>query len=211
MKNAGFRSKLIDEPSLEILGAEKRLKETLNEARYRHTLGVMYTACALAMRHGIDLEKARIAGLLHDCAKYMKGEEIVRFCREHGVAMSAFEETHPALLHAKAGVYLAGKTYGIRDPEILSAISWHTTGKAEMTPLEQIIYIADFIEPNRSGVSVLPEARKLAFEDLDACCLLIMRRSNEYLKLAGIEADPRTQEAAEYYEQLLDRREGVKK
>ena len=105
---------------------------------------------ALAMRYGQDLDQAELAGLLHDCAKYFNDEEIIKKCRKHGIEVSEAELRAPAVLHAKYGAWLAKNRYGVSDPEILSAIRWHTTGKPDMTTLEKIIFIADYIEPNRA-------------------------------------------------------------
>ena len=124
--------------------------------RYEHTLGVSYTAMALAMRYGQDLDQAELAGLLHDCAKYFNDEEIIKKCRKHGIEVSEAELRAPAVLHAKYGAWLAKNRYGVSDPEILSAIRWHTTGRANMTTLDKIIYVADYIEPRRDKAPDLP-------------------------------------------------------
>ena len=101
------------------------------------------------MCYGADLEKALTAGLLHDCAKGRGVKEQIRYCEKHGILLTEAELAMPALIHAKLGAYLAEKDYGITDPEILDAITYHTTGRPDMSLLEKIIYIADYIEPNR--------------------------------------------------------------
>ena len=126
-----------------ILRMQDRLKEYLTRDRFIHTQGVMYTATALAMCHGEDLVKAQVAGLLHDCAKCIPTGKKLKICKKNDIALTKWEEENEALLHAKVGVYIAKKKYGITDPEILNAIRYHTTGKADMTPLEKIVYIAD--------------------------------------------------------------------
>ena len=123
------------------------------------------------MRYGYNLNKAEIAGLLHDCAKHFEDEEIIRKCKKHKIPLTEDELKAPAVLHAFYGAWLAEFRYGVKDPEILSAIRWHTTGKADMTLLEKIIYIADYIEPNRDFEGV-EELRRLAYEDLDRALLL---------------------------------------
>ena len=127
---------------------QKKLAKYLDEDRYAHTLGVMYTCAALAMVHDCDLIVAQTAGLLHDCAKCIPNKKKLKMCSQHNIPVSEFEQTHPFLLHAKLGAYVARAKYDVTDEEILSAITWHTTGKPEMTLLEKIVYIADYIEPN---------------------------------------------------------------
>ena len=106
---------------------QNKVQKYLDEYRFRHTIGVMYTAGSLAMCHGADLEKAMIAGLLHDCAKCIPGSKKISLCEKHQIPISEIEYANPGLLHAKLGAYFAGKKYHIEDAEILSAIACHTT------------------------------------------------------------------------------------
>ncbi|MCI5597372.1 MAG: bis(5'-nucleosyl)-tetraphosphatase (symmetrical) YqeK [Lachnospiraceae bacterium] len=175
------------------------LKNKLSEKRYEHTLGVEYTAAALAMRYGADMNKARVAGLLHDCAKYFPGEKLLAKCRKHHLEINQYEQDYPELLHAKVGAYLASSKYGVQDEEILSAITWHTTGRPDMTLLDKIIYIADYIEPNRNKAPDLDEIRELAFKDLDECLMTILSHTLSYLKEKGSVIDPTTFATYEYY------------
>ena len=122
---------------------EKKLKKYLDKDRYRHTLGVMYTAAALAMAHDHDMEQAQMAGLLHDCAKCIPNKKKLKICKKQNIRISSAEKSSPFLLHAKLGAYIAKEKYQIEDEEILSAIRWHTTGKEAMSELEKIVYIAD--------------------------------------------------------------------
>lgn len=112
---------------------QRKLKKELDDDRYRHTLGVMYISAALAMRYGDDLEKAQVAGLLHDCAKCIPNEKKIKLCEKHQIPISRVEQGAPFLLHSKLGAYLAEFKYDVKDEEILQAIVWHTTGKPEMT------------------------------------------------------------------------------
>ena len=128
---------------------QKKLAKYLDEDRYEHTLGVMFTCAALAMVHDCDLITAQTAGLLHDCAKCIPNKKKLKMCSQHHISVSEFEQEHPFLLHAKLGAYVAKAKYDVTDENILSAITWHTTGKPEMTLLEKIVYIADYIEPKR--------------------------------------------------------------
>ena len=142
------------------------MEKELEPKRYQHTLGVAYTAAALAMRYNADMDKALTAGLLHDCAKNLSVEKQFRICGRHSIAVSAAEQKNPALLHAKVGSFLAWHRYGIEDREILDAISWHTTGRPEMRLLDKILYVADYIEPARNQAPNLPQTRKLGYAGL---------------------------------------------
>ena len=191
---------------------EDDLKSRLDPERFMHTQGVMYTSSALAMAHGVSVERARIAGLLHDCAKYMRGQVIIDASREAGVEVTEFDEKNPSILHAKLGAKYARTRYGVEDKEILSAIEFHTTGKPEMTKLEQIVYIADFIEPNRDSELSdnsdnyeefdPSQIRKTAFTNLDECCYLIMHFMVSKLINSGKLMDKTTLLAYNYYKQL---------
>ncbi len=179
---------------------EEKLKNSLDEERFRHTLGVSYTAAAIAMAHGYDVQKARLAGMLHDCAKSVAKEKRIPMCEEYGIGISECEKENTGLLHSKLGVVVAERNYGISDPEILGAIRWHTTGKPEMSILEQIIYIADYIEPNRdTELDISLEIRQSAFSDLDRCCAMIMKGIVSYLKNSSKKMDEMTVKACEFY------------
>ena len=138
---------------------QKDLKNKLKPARYEHTLGVSDTARHLAEIHGYDSVKAALAGLLHDCAKYMSDDKKIALCREYGISISDAEYKNPSLLHAKCGAILAEHEYQIIDFNILHAIRVHTTGVPDMSLLDKIIFIADYIEPNRDKAPHLKELR----------------------------------------------------
>ena len=182
---------------------EKKLAKYLDEDRYAHTMGVMYTCAALAMVHGCALTQAQTAGLLHDCAKCIPNKKKLKMCSQHKIPVTEFEQTHPFLLHAKLGAYVAKAKYGVTDQEILSSITWHTTGKPDMTLLEKIVYIADYIEPRRYKADNLPQMRRLAYEDLDQTMYEILKSTLEYLAKKGADADPMTATAYEYFKQLV--------
>ena len=175
------------------------MEKALDEKRFRHTLSVAQMAASLAMRYGEDPYKAYTAGLLHDCAKCLSSKEKLALAKKNGLEVRPFEEETPDLLHAPLGSILAEKKYGIKDPEILSAIRYHTTGKPEMSTLEKIIYIADYIEIFRKPLARLEEARTEAFRDLDECMVVILESVLSYLgkKLATL--DPLTEETYRYY------------
>lgn len=181
------------------ISIRKSLKKLLKKERYEHTLGVMYTAASLAMCHGADMEAAMLAGLLHDCGKYGTGKEQIARCREYDIPLTESELQMPALVHAKLGAYLAEHEYGITEKEVLSAICFHTTGKADMTLLEKIIYIADYIEPGRKEIPGLLAVRTAAFQNLDEAVALSAKGTMDYLTAAGNPIDPLTIETYEYY------------
>ncbi len=142
------------------------LKKNINDNRYIHTLGVVETAKKLAKLNGVDEEKAKIAALIHDMAKCMPKDKQFEILKDHGVEMDKYLLNSPQILHGAVGAILAKEIMGIEDTEILNAVRYHTTGKENMTVLEKIIYIADYIEPNRRYEGV-EEIRKVAFNDLD--------------------------------------------
>ena len=179
------------------------LKEVLTPGRYEHTLGVEYTAACLAMRYGEDLTRTRIAALLHDCAKCIPAKDQLSQCRDYEIPISPVEEANPNLLHAKLGAWYARESYDIDDPEILSAIYYHTTGKPDMTLLEKIIYIADYLEPNRNKAANLDQVRKEAFLDLDQCLLIILESTVSYLNSRDMMIDPMTEETRQFYRKML--------
>lgn len=143
-----------------------KLKKALSQKRFKHSVGVMETAVKLASLYGVDEKKARLAGLLHDCAREMKAEEILKICDEKNIEIDNICAMQPKLLHGPVGTVVAREEYGIEDEEILSAIYCHTTGRKDMSALDKIIFLADYIEPGRdfSGVEKVREA---VFEDLD--------------------------------------------
>jgi nicotinate-nucleotide adenylyltransferase len=188
------------------------LSATLRPKRYRHTLGVAHTAFALACCHGnASLEfakKAELAGLLHDCAKYLTGEEMIAICDENAIELSAVERENSALIHGKLGAWIAKKRYGIEDTEILSAIRYHTTGHPEMTLLEKIIYISDYIEPTRNMSCEpysLSEIREMCFHNLDEGLFMILSVTAAYLSENSDTIDEMTLETYHYYKKQLRR------
>lgn len=181
---------------------QKKLSKYLDEDRFTHTMGVMYTCAALAMAHGYDLKDAQAAGLLHDSAKCIPNKKKLKMCDEHKIPVTEFEKSHPFLLHAKLGAYIAREKYGIKDEEILSSIEYHTTGRPGMSTLEKIVYIADYIEPMRDKAVHLPKIRKLAFEDLDECMYEILKDTLIYLEENPKDIDNTTKDAFIYYKDL---------
>lgn len=181
----------------------KSMEKELDAKRYEHTLGVAYTAAALAMCYDVDPIMAETAGLLHDCAKCLSDDKKISVCRKNNMEINSVECRNPYLLHAKAGYCIAKGKFNIDDQDILNAILNHTTGRPGMSRLEKIIYIADYIEPSRKQAPNLPDVRKLAFRDLDQALLKILSDILRYLESGGGEIDPLTKETYDYYADLL--------
>ncbi len=178
---------------------KKELKKEMDDSRFEHTLGVMYTCAALAMRYEYDLEKAMLAGLLHDCAKCMPNAKKLKMAEKHRLEISDLERKNPFMLHAKLGAFLAKKKYDVEDEEILDAIRWHTTGRPEMTLLDKIVYVADYIEPKRDKAPNLSEIRQKAFVDLDEALLKILEDTLGYLQDSSDHVDSMTKMTYDYY------------
>lgn len=146
-----------------------KLSSRLKENRYRHSVGVSDTSVFLAKRFGVDVEKARIAGLLHDCARQFRKEELIPEADKRGISYDEIDQAMPILLHAYVGAYLAAEEYEVTDEEILQSIRFHTVGGHNMTDLDKIVYFADMIEPNRDyrGVKKLRKmAKKASLDDM---------------------------------------------
>lgn len=195
----------------DIAKLRKEMEKTLEPKRYEHTLSVAYTAANLAVVHGVDVEKALVAGILHDCAKCLSHKKQISLCIKNHVQLTELEAAEDSpLLHAKSGSILAREEYGITDEEILHAICYHTTGRPHMTPLEKIIYIADYMEPGRRHMKRLGEGapmerltriRQMAYRDLDETLCNILADSLTYLQQKGGKVDSMTQRTYEYYKQ----------
>lgn len=184
---------------IELKKIRKAMEKTLNGERYEHTLGVEYTAAALAMRYGASIHSARLAGLLHDCAKCLTNEKKISICEKHNILISEAERKNPSLLHAKAGSYLAMEEYHVTDADVINAILNHTTGRPGMSLLEKIIFVADYIEPERKQAPRLREIRRMAFENLDNALLMILKDTLEYLSGEEGAIDSMTEKTYQYY------------
>ena len=195
----------------EIFSIREKLKASLKPGRYDHSLSVSFTCMALAMRYGYDLDKAELAGLLHDCAKCYDNNSIIAACRNSGMELTEGELQAPSIIHSRLGARMAEEKFGVNDPEILSAIACHTTGKPDMSLLDKILYIADYIEPRRYKIKDLPAIRRLAFEDLDQALFQIMEGTLRYLKESGTYADIMTQNAYHYYKKQMCRQKEEQK
>ncbi|MDO5110714.1 MAG: nicotinate-nucleotide adenylyltransferase [Clostridia bacterium] len=160
-------------------GMQQKLRQTLKEKRYKHTMGTVRCAIELAARYGADGKKARLAALLHDCAKFDIPTQI-KLCAQYDVDITELLAISPAIIHGPLGAAIAKTEYGVTDEVVLSAIYWHTLCREKMTKLEKIIYLADKIEPNRdfAGVEAIREAAR---RGLDYGVLACMDRSIDYV------------------------------
>ncbi len=184
---------------------KKYLKKHLTKERYHHTVGVAYTAMSMAMKYNPQPDnnefmiKAEIAGLLHDCAKCMDNDKKIRICNKNQISYSKIEAENPYLLHGKVGAYIARKEFDILDEDILNAITWHTTGRPDMSLLEKIIFVADYIEPSRRLIPELNLIRQLAFTDIDQAVIKILENTLKYLNEKGNPIDDMTQKTYDSY------------
>lgn len=178
---------------------KKELAKELDTKRYEHTLGVAYTAACLAMRYDCDMNRAYLAGLMHDCAKCMSHDERLHYCEKHNLEVTDIEKQNPALLHAKVGAEICRRKYDIKDEEICNSVRFHTTGRPGMTLLEKIIFIADYLEPNRDEAEDLPIVRKQVFCDIDEALRTILKDTLLYLDGTSKVIDPMTMQTYQYY------------
>ena len=163
------------------------------QKRVRHIRGTEEEAVRLAQRWGADEVLARRAGILHDCTKYLELEPQLALCRQYGVELDELERRAVKLLHSKTGACIARAVFGEPD-EVYSAIFWHTTAKADMTTLEKILYVADYMEPNRDFEGV-ERLRELAYQDLDKALLLGVEMTIQEMKDRGLEVHRNTLQA----------------
>lgn len=155
----------------------------LKHKRIPHVLGTEQEAVRLAERYGADVEKARVAALLHDCTKKLSMEEQLALCAKYGIQLDELEQKALKLLHSKTGAAIARDVFGV-DDDIYSAIWYHTTGHANMTKLEKVIYLADYIEPSRDFPGV-DELRNVCYEDLDKGLLKGLEMTIEEMTAMG--------------------------
>ena len=164
--------------------------------RIAHVKGTEEEAVRLARRWGADEEHARRAAILHDCTKYLELDEQLQLCAKYGIVLDELEQQAVKLLHSKTGACVARHVYGVSD-DIYEAIFWHTTGKADMTLLEKLLYIADYMEPTRDFPGV-ERLRALAYEDLDAAVLLGCEMSIQEMAERGLPVHPNTVKARDW-------------
>ncbi len=163
----------------------KRIKEDIGIERYNHTLGVVKTAQKLAKKYGVDEGKAGIAALLHDCGKLKDERKLLKMADDFDIILDNVMKYNIQLIHGPLGAEMAKRIYNIYDEEILNAIYYHTTGRENMSLLEKIIYIADYIEPGRDFKGI-DRVRKLVDVDLDKSLLCAMDGTLKYIIENGL-------------------------
>lgn len=179
------------------------LKKVLNEHRYVHTLGVADTAKSMAEAFDVNPNTAYLAGILHDCAKYYSNDGLIDTCIKNNIPISECEKNAPYLLHGKVGAYVAEHKYHIEDLDVLNAVKWHTTGKGNMTKLEQIIFCADYIEPGRNVQPNLSYLREISHKDLNLLTFHIAKDTLTYLMSKGQIIDSYTKEVYKFYKEKV--------
>ncbi len=189
---------------------QEKLQSALSVKRYIHTLGVAEEAVKLAQIYGSvqEQQKARVAGLLHDCAKDYPESMRLRFCKEYKVKTDEIMNKQADLIHPFLGAEVAKREYQVMDEDVLNAIRYHTTGRKEMSLLEKIVFVADYIEPNREKFGGLEEARRLAYLDLDKAMKYILENTIEYVRARGRLLHPLSVEALEYYRKSVGEDKG---
>ncbi|MFA9558810.1 bis(5'-nucleosyl)-tetraphosphatase (symmetrical) YqeK [Evansella sp. AB-rgal1] len=176
------------------------VEKSLKRRRYEHTLRVTEEAEVLARRFQVDISKARLAAILHDYAKYRPVEEMRKTVQSEGLSPLLLHYGDE-ILHSFVGAYYVSTELGVTDLEILSAIRYHTTGRANMTKLEKVVFLADYIEPGRT-FSGVEEVREEARLDLEKACLLSLRNTIMFLVSKQQSVYPETFEA--YNELIFD-------
>lgn len=171
----------------------------LKPSRVKHVLGCRDTAVELAKRWGADVTDAARAGILHDVTKAIDGPLQLTLCAAYGKLLDDFSKRYPKTLHALTGSMVAKRIFG-ENEAVVSAIEFHTTGRADMTLLEKIIYVADYMEPNRDFPGV-ERLRELAFTDLDAALKLGLEMTLEHLGEQGVAVSPASRDALAWLNQ----------
>ena len=196
IRDNGFYGVTRDLRNLPMEELKKVVIGLLKKSRVNHVLGCRDTAVKLAQRWGANCTDAARAGILHDITKAIDGPLQLTLCAEYGTILDDFSVRYPKTLHALTGSLVAERIFG-ENEAVVSAIRHHTTGKADMTLLEKIIYVADYMEPCRDFPGV-ERLRELAYSDLDAALKLGLEMTLEHLKRLGDEVSPESREALEF-------------
>ena len=181
------------------------VKSKMSLKRFTHTLGVVEMSEKLAKIYNANIEKCKVAALLHDICKEMNMEYIKNICKNNFInELSEEDLENNEILHGFAGAYYVKNELGINDKEILNAIKYHTVGAKDMTLLEKIVYIADAIEYGRNYPSVV-EIREETFKNLDKGILIEIEHKEEYLESIGKKSHPNTDELKKEILKELDK------
>lgn len=184
---------------------EERLKKELSPSRLAHSQRVGRLAGETAAHWGLDSLKAHLAGLLHDIAREMPLEEYLPLAEEGGIAIGAAERASPMLLHGPIGALLLKERWGLEDADILQAIAGHTIADKEMSPYEQIVFLADIAEPGRQW-SGLDELRRLMKSDLNQAMVYALEESLPWQEEKGYMLHPQALEALEYFKAMAEKK-----
>ena len=167
--------------------------------RVDHVVGCSDTAAALAEKYGVTVEDARRAGILHDITKALNGPEQLQLCEKYAMILDSFEREHPKLLHAKTGAVIAREIFG-ESQAVCEAIQWHTTGRENMSMLEKLVYLADYMEPNRT-MDGIEELRRLTWTDPDAAMIMGLEMTMTYVRSRGAKVDPHSAAALRFLQE----------
>ncbi len=177
--------------------AKTNLINSIGHERYLHSVRVMEEAVKLATIFNCDIQKAAIAGLLHDCGKFENEDELLKNAYDFGIIQRGVNIDNPALIHCALGAEIARKEFQIEDIDIINAIRYHTTGRPNMALLEKIVYISDYTEPERK-IPGMDGVRKLSYENLDLALLKAMDKTIKYIIDKGLYIHPDTFNARNY-------------
>lgn len=167
------------------------LIDQIEESRYKHTLRVVDTAKKLASNYNVDQYKVEVAALLHDCAKYKNKKVLLKKAEDFGIILDTILTHNHHLIHSYLGAEIAKEKYNVVDEDILNAIRYHTIGRENMSILEKIIFIADYIEPGRNFDGI-EEVRELAYENIDEAIIISMEQTIKYIIDKGLLLHPNT-------------------
>lgn len=182
---------------MELNAMISKLKNSLSSEKFTHSLNVMKETVELAEHYQVDRDLAVVAGLLHDCAKCIPNEEMLRLCSEFNILTDEITSRHPELLHGPVGAAIAKRDYGVTDDRILQSIEVHTTGTINMTMLQKIVFIADLIEPDRSYKGV-EKIREKVLVDLDDALILAIDSTICFTVKKGVLIHPDTIKTRNY-------------
>jgi len=182
-------SQLICEMPIEEI--RKRLRQMLSEKRYSHSLGVMEASKRLAAKYGADVEKAELAGLIHDCARDLTVDETFSYCGKYNIKIDDFLKKNPQLLHGMVGAHLARDIFSVRASDVLAAVENHTMGREGMDKLSSIVFVSDYIEDGRNFPGV-EEIRRIAEVSLEKAIVACLDCTISYLVRKGMAIHPQT-------------------
>ncbi|MDO5715834.1 MAG: bis(5'-nucleosyl)-tetraphosphatase (symmetrical) YqeK [Tissierellia bacterium] len=179
---------------MELEKIRQKIEARIGKKRMEHTYRVMETAEKLATIYNVDVEKVKTAAFLHDCAKMKDRKDLIRAANHYDMLLTKEMKKAPQIIHAYLGALIAEREYHIKDEDILNGIQYHTTGRENMSDLEKIIFLADYMEPKRNFPGV-EKARELAEKDLNEAMLYALTQtihhlldSNEVIALDTIKA-----------------------